>query len=181
MPRHDDVKSRFSQFCEKLLKPRQLWKIIDLCFIYSPSMADNVSDVLEPKNESHYESCAVHPTHTFALNNPAVHTTSLNVWSTLSQKIKYVIWRSPFSGCTLLRWGQHLVPQDGLWRTERGEEDYRTWLAENLWALQEKVYKLNALNNLLTGNCCIKPLSVLKLVLDKKKQTLLCLVSRSAD
>jgi hypothetical protein len=41
-------------------------------------MVDDVSEVLEPRNESHKESRAVHPTHTSALNNSAVHTTFLN-------------------------------------------------------------------------------------------------------
>jgi len=42
-------------------------------------MVDDVPDVLESRNESHKESRAVHPTHTFALNNNAVHTTFLNI------------------------------------------------------------------------------------------------------
>ena len=42
-------------------------------------MVGNVPDVLEPKNEYHDESRAVHPKHTVALNKHAVHTTSLNV------------------------------------------------------------------------------------------------------
>ena len=145
-------------------------------------MADKLSDVLEPKNESHDKSRAVHPTHTVALNNHAVHTASLNIWNTLSQNsstsfdgLLSVVALCYVEANTSCPW------MGPYWRTERGEEDYRTWLAETLWALQAKVYKLNALNNLVWGHCCIKPLSMFQLVSDKKKQTLLCLVSRSTD
>jgi hypothetical protein len=89
----------------------------------------------------------------------------------LAKKINYVIWQSPFSVCNLLRWGQYLVPLDGTSdELKGGEEDYRTWLAEKLITLQAKVYKLNALNNLVEGIAVLKPYQCLNSFRTRKKE-----------